>query len=130
MGLNQIPALRPRKYATISKRQKTVRRAYGGSRCGVCVKSRYVICIVVFIKLLLIKRLLQHSEGILSGGGENREKGHQVTGEDHEEIDYMSSGAYAVASCLLWYHHVLYASLSTSMDASSMTLAEQLSKIL
>ena len=38
----QIPALRPRQYATISKRQKSVNRAYGGSRCGDCVKQRYV----------------------------------------------------------------------------------------
>ncbi|KAJ7829407.1 ribosomal protein L34e-domain-containing protein [Mycena olivaceomarginata] len=42
VGLPGIPALRPRQYATISKRQKTVRRAYGGSRCGECVKQRCV----------------------------------------------------------------------------------------
>jgi large subunit ribosomal protein L34e len=41
IALPGVPALRPRKYATISKRQKTVQRAYGGSRCGDCVKSRY-----------------------------------------------------------------------------------------
>merc|ERR1712230_276596 len=29
-----VPALRPHEYATISKADKTVRRAYGGSRCG------------------------------------------------------------------------------------------------
>ena len=38
----QVPALRPRQYATISKTKKTVRRAYGGSRCGDCVKQRCV----------------------------------------------------------------------------------------
>ncbi|KAG5461107.1 MAG: hypothetical protein BJ554DRAFT_6749 [Olpidium bornovanus] len=38
----QIPALRPHEYAQISKRQKTVQRAYGGSRCGKCVRDRYV----------------------------------------------------------------------------------------
>lgn len=46
----KIPALRPRQYATISKRQKTVTRAYGGSRCGDCVKSRcanYSISVIV-----------------------------------------------------------------------------------
>ena len=37
-----IPALRPREYARLSKRQKTVTRAYGGSRCGSCVRSRIV----------------------------------------------------------------------------------------
>ena len=38
----KVPALRPRQYATISKTKKTVRRAYGGSRCGDCVKQRCV----------------------------------------------------------------------------------------
>jgi len=40
IALPGVPALRPRKYATISKTRKTVRRAYGGSRCGDCVKTR------------------------------------------------------------------------------------------
>ncbi|KAJ7218771.1 ribosomal protein L34Ae [Mycena rebaudengoi] len=34
-------------YATISKRQKTVRRAYGGSRCGDCVKLRILRAFLV-----------------------------------------------------------------------------------
>jgi len=38
--LSGIPHLRPRAYAGISKRQKTVSRAYGGSRCPCCVKER------------------------------------------------------------------------------------------
>ncbi|KAJ7630326.1 ribosomal protein L34Ae [Roridomyces roridus] len=42
-----IPALRPRQYATISKRQKTVCRAYGGSRCGDCVKQRILRAFLV-----------------------------------------------------------------------------------
>jgi len=37
-----IPALRPREYANISRRQKTVNRAYGGSRCANCVRNRIV----------------------------------------------------------------------------------------
>ncbi|KAK3944226.1 ribosomal protein L34e [Diplogelasinospora grovesii] len=37
-----IPALRPREYAQISKPKKTVQRAYGGSRCGNCVRDRIV----------------------------------------------------------------------------------------
>ena len=51
IALPGIPALRPRQYATVSKRIKTVRRAYGGSRCGDCVKSR---CVSVFSPLLLV----------------------------------------------------------------------------
>ncbi|KAI3634330.1 hypothetical protein MIR68_003085 [Amoeboaphelidium protococcarum] len=38
--LSGIPALRPREYSQISKRQKNVTRAYGGSRCADCVKQR------------------------------------------------------------------------------------------
>jgi large subunit ribosomal protein L34e len=37
-----IEALRPREYANVSKTKKTVSRAYGGSRCSNCVRTRYV----------------------------------------------------------------------------------------
>eukprot|EP00158_Paraphelidium_tribonemae_P000440 Partr_v1_DN22310_c0_g2_i1_m9406 putative Ribosomal protein len=40
--LTGIPALRPREYSRLSKRQKSVTRAYGGSRCGTCVRTRIV----------------------------------------------------------------------------------------
>ena len=40
--LSGIPALRPSEYKRISKRQKKVSRAYGGSRCGNCVRQRIV----------------------------------------------------------------------------------------
>merc|ERR1711907_317357 len=40
--LSGIPALRPSEYKRISKRQKKVSRAYGGSRCGSCVRQRIV----------------------------------------------------------------------------------------
>ncbi|PPQ67840.1 hypothetical protein CVT24_003146 [Panaeolus cyanescens] len=42
LALAGVPALRPREYATVSKRRKTVQRAYGGSRCGDCVRDRIV----------------------------------------------------------------------------------------
>merc|ERR1712037_542696 len=35
-----IPALRPYQYKRLTKREKTVSRAYGGSRCGQCVRKR------------------------------------------------------------------------------------------
>eukprot|EP00274_Cyanoptyche_gloeocystis_P006910 CAMPEP_0196655432 /NCGR_PEP_ID=MMETSP1086-20130531/5172_1 /TAXON_ID=77921 /ORGANISM="Cyanoptyche gloeocystis , Strain SAG4.97" /LENGTH=119 /DNA_ID=CAMNT_0041987737 /DNA_START=95 /DNA_END=454 /DNA_ORIENTATION=+ len=41
-SLQGIPHLRPKQYMSISKRQKTVSRAYGGSRCSNCVKSRII----------------------------------------------------------------------------------------
>ena len=37
-----VKALRPRQYAQVSKRNKTVSRAYGGNRCANCVRTRYV----------------------------------------------------------------------------------------
>ncbi|KAJ2221120.1 60S ribosomal protein L34B [Coemansia sp. RSA 1722] len=42
VSLSGIPALRPREYTRINKSQKTVSRAYGGSRCGTCVRTRIV----------------------------------------------------------------------------------------
>ncbi|TIA88019.1 hypothetical protein E3P81_03698 [Wallemia ichthyophaga] len=44
---SKVPALRPRGYATISKRQKSVTRAYGGSRCAHCVRERIVRAFLV-----------------------------------------------------------------------------------
>ncbi|KAL7415833.1 ribosomal protein L34Ae [Mrakia frigida] len=46
-GLPGIPALRPRQYATLSKRQKTVSRAYGGSRCAGCTRTRILRAFLV-----------------------------------------------------------------------------------
>merc|ERR1712107_697060 len=40
VSLPGIPHLRPIQYSRLSKRQKTVKRAYGGSRCGNCVRTR------------------------------------------------------------------------------------------
>ena len=40
--LQGIPAARPIEYKNMKKREKTVSRAYGGSRCANCVRSRIV----------------------------------------------------------------------------------------
>ncbi|CAK9002790.1 unnamed protein product [Durusdinium trenchii] len=37
-----LPRLRPIEYARLKKREKRVNRAYGGSRCAGCVRSRIV----------------------------------------------------------------------------------------
>ncbi|WFD02105.1 60S ribosomal protein L34B [Malassezia obtusa] len=42
VALAGVKAVRPRAYATLSKRDKTVQRAYGGSRCANCVRTRVV----------------------------------------------------------------------------------------
>jgi large subunit ribosomal protein L34e len=40
--INGIAQLRPYHYKKLSRRQKTVSRAYGGVLCGGCVKSRII----------------------------------------------------------------------------------------
>jgi large subunit ribosomal protein L34e len=58
----QVVALRPRQYATVSKTKKNVTRAYGGSRCGGCVRSRYVIPLhSVFLRVPLIINIFSKS---------------------------------------------------------------------
>merc|ERR1712216_712613 len=42
-----VPCLRPKEYHNISKRQKTITRAYGGSRCGSCVRQRIIRAFLV-----------------------------------------------------------------------------------
>jgi large subunit ribosomal protein L34e len=55
----QVVALRPRQYATVSKTKKHVTRAYGGSRCGGCVRSRYVILLhSIFLRLPLMINII------------------------------------------------------------------------
>eukprot|EP00164_Ancoracysta_twista_P000019 GFYU01000025.1.p2 GENE.GFYU01000025.1~~GFYU01000025.1.p2 ORF type:complete len:122 (+),score=27.11 GFYU01000025.1:30-368(+) len=53
-----VPALRPREYSQISKRQKTVTRAYGGSRCGGCVRERIVRSFLIE-EQKIVKRVLK-----------------------------------------------------------------------
>ncbi|MCJ1311066.1 60S ribosomal protein L34 [Agyrium rufum] len=55
-----IPALRPREYSQISKPQKTVSRAYGGSRCSNCVKDRVVRAFLIE-EQKIVKKVLKES---------------------------------------------------------------------
>jgi len=57
----QIPALRPREYATISRPQKTVSRAYGGSRCSNCVRDRIVRAFLIE-EQKIVKKVLKDSQ--------------------------------------------------------------------
>ncbi|KAI5279897.1 60S ribosomal protein L34, partial [Ascosphaera aggregata] len=56
-----IPALRPREYAQISRPQKTVSRAYGGSRCANCVKDRIVRAFLIE-EQKIVKKVLKESQ--------------------------------------------------------------------
>jgi len=42
-----LPALRPSKFKKLHYHQKTVSRAYGGSRCGKCVRERILRAFLV-----------------------------------------------------------------------------------
>ncbi|CAG8510315.1 5927_t:CDS:2 [Paraglomus brasilianum] len=57
-----IPALRPREYARISKRQKTVTRAYGGSRCARCVRDRIVRAFLIEEQKIVKRVIKQQSK--------------------------------------------------------------------
>ncbi|CEQ42938.1 SPOSA6832_04824, partial [Sporobolomyces salmonicolor] len=58
-----VPALRPREYAQISKRQKTVQRAYGGSRCATCVRDRIVRAFLVEEAKIVKRVIAQQTKG-------------------------------------------------------------------
>lgn len=59
--LEQIPALRPREYATTSRPQKTVQRAYGGSRCANCVRDRIVRAFLIE-EQKIVKKVLKETQ--------------------------------------------------------------------
>lgn len=40
--LTGLPTLRPYKYSSLKRRENRVSRAYGGSLCGECVKTRFI----------------------------------------------------------------------------------------
>lgn len=56
--LNGIPALRPKQYKGVSKRTKTVSRAYGGSLSGNAVKARIVRAFLIE-EQKIVKKVLQ-----------------------------------------------------------------------
>jgi len=41
-ALRGLPAIRPHQLKLLKKRERTVSRAYGGSRCGKCVRQRII----------------------------------------------------------------------------------------
>jgi len=62
----QIPQLRPKEYSRVSRRQKTVSRAYGGSRCAACVRQRIVRAFLVE-EQKIVKKVLKASGGAPPG---------------------------------------------------------------
>ncbi|GAB7322082.1 hypothetical protein MBLNU13_g03116t2 [Cladosporium sp. NU13] len=66
-NLTQIPALRPREYAQISRPKKTVQRAYGGSRCANCVRDRVVRAFLIE-EQKIVKKVMKEAEKKQKGG--------------------------------------------------------------
>lgn len=58
----QLKALRSRKLSNLAKNQKTVSRAYGGSRCSHCVRSRIVRAFLVEEQKIVKKVLKQQKK--------------------------------------------------------------------
>lgn len=59
--ITQVPALRPREYAQISRPKKTVQRAYGGSRCANCVRDRVVRAFLIE-EQKIVKKVMKEAE--------------------------------------------------------------------
>jgi len=55
--LKGITPARPRELSRLSKRHKTVTRAYGGSRCPKCVRSRIVRAFLIEEQKIVIRVL-------------------------------------------------------------------------
>merc|ERR1712054_212440 len=55
-----VPCLRPKEYHNVSKRQKKITRAYGGSRCGSCVRQRIIRAFLVE-EQKIVKAVIQAS---------------------------------------------------------------------
>ncbi|KAL2913108.1 60S ribosomal protein L34B [Polyrhizophydium stewartii] len=60
-ALAGIPALRPTRYARLSRPQKNVTRAYGGSRCSTCVRDRIVRAFLVE-EQKIVKKVIKSQE--------------------------------------------------------------------
>ena len=61
-GLIGLPQLRPLQLCNISKRQKSVSRAYGGSRCMQCTRSRIVRAFLIE-EQKIVKKVMKKKAG-------------------------------------------------------------------
>ncbi|GJC80968.1 60S ribosomal protein L34-B [Colletotrichum liriopes] len=61
-GTAPSPRPPPREYSQISKPKKTVQRAYGGSRCGNCVRDRIVRAFLIEEQKIVKKVLKEQSQ--------------------------------------------------------------------
>merc|ERR1711865_657449 len=68
-----LPRLRPTEYRRLKKREKRVNRAYGGSRCAKCVRSRVVRAFLIeeqkCVKQVLAEKMSAVKEPSSKKGG-------------------------------------------------------------
>ena len=57
LALRGVPAVRPIKLASLSKRVKSVNRMYGGSKCSKCVRSRIIRAFLIEEQKIVAKVL-------------------------------------------------------------------------
>merc|ERR1711957_469415 len=66
-----IPRLRPVEYRRLKKREKRVNRAYGGSRCAACVRTRVVRAFLIeeqkCVKQVLAEKMSQGKDAPKKG---------------------------------------------------------------
>merc|ERR1712217_383652 len=72
ISLPGIAHLRPKQYQRIPKNQKTVSRAYGGSRCGGCVRQR------ILRAFLVEEQREAKTNALAAAAAERREKAKQA----------------------------------------------------
>ena len=63
LAIAGVPHLRPIQYSRLSKRQKTVSRAYGGALCASCVKDRVVRAFLIE-EQKIVKKVLKKQEAV------------------------------------------------------------------
>ncbi|XP_065834124.1 large ribosomal subunit protein eL34-like [Oscarella lobularis] len=57
LPMRGLPAVRPKKLQLLSKPKKTVARAYGGSRCGKCVRERIIRAFLIEEEKIVVRVL-------------------------------------------------------------------------
>merc|ERR1712039_965394 len=81
ISLPGIAHLRPKQYQRIPKNQKTVSRAYGGSRCGGCVRQRILRAFLVEEQREAKTSALQAARAEAKQKQQQAQKGGKTTGK-------------------------------------------------
>merc|ERR1712224_855331 len=73
-----VPALRPVEYRRLKKRERRVNRAYGGSRCAGCTRTRVIRAFLIeeqkCVKQVLAEKMSQTKESSLEKSKKGKKK--------------------------------------------------------